>query len=136
MIMRDGRQQLSPKQTLLLILIPLLGTFTCQRIYLHLVRVRHIYPAGYLVHHLFVGVLILIPCAFALAFGTRGRLPAMLARVGLGIGSAMVLDEVVYLVMTKGTDADYVSRTSLDGAFVFMSLGVLLLLGIYWWQRE
>lgn len=108
----------------------------CQRLYLHLVRVRHIYPGGYLVHHMFVGVLILIPCAFILAFGTRHRLPAMLARVGLGIGSAMVLDEVVYLVMTKGTDADYVSRTSLNGAFVFISLGVVLLLGIYWWQRE
>src|SRR3954469_21215195 len=99
--MSDARQQLPPKQTLLWILLPLLGTFTCQRLYLHLVRVQHIYPGGYLVHHLFLGVLVLIPAAFVLAFGTRHRWPAILARVALGIGSAMMLDEMAYLVVTK-----------------------------------
>lgn len=114
----------------------MLCTFVCQRLYLHLVRVRHIFPGGYLVHHLFTGVLIVIPCAFFLAFGTRRRLLAMLATAGLGIGSAMILDEIVYLVMTKATDADYVSHTSLYGAFIFISLAVVLLLTIYWSQRE
>lgn len=132
----DVRQHLPPKLTLFLILYPMLGTFICQRLYLHLVHVQHIYPGGYLVHHLFVGLLLLIPSAFCLAFGMRRRLPAIAATVGLGIGSAMVLDEVVYLVMTKATDADYVSHTSLYGALVFICLGVGLVLGIYWSQRE
>jgi hypothetical protein len=48
----------SPKRTLQLILLPMLATFVCQRLYLHLVRVQHVYPAGYLVHHLFIGALI------------------------------------------------------------------------------
>lgn len=134
--MGDSRVHLRPRQTLFLLLIPMLVTFTCQRLYLHLVRVRHIYPGGYLVHHLFTGALILIPCAFILAFGARRRLVAILATAGLGVGSAMVLDEVVYLVMTKGTDADYISHTSLYGAFVFMSLGIALLFVIYWSQCE
>jgi len=108
--MNDARQQLPPKQTLLLILFPLLGTFVCQRLYLHQVRVQHIYPGGYLVHHLFLGVLIVIPAAFLLAFGTRLRFLAISARVALGIGSAMILDEIAYLVVTKATDQDYVSR--------------------------
>jgi hypothetical protein len=129
--MSDSRQQLPPKQTLLLILLPLLGTFVCQRLYLHLVRVQHIHTGGYLVHHLFVGVLIVIPAAFLLAFGTRHRLLAILAPVGLGIGSAMVLDEMVYLVVTKGTDEDYVSRVSLYGAIAFVSLAVVLLWTLY-----
>jgi hypothetical protein len=94
--------QLRPKQTLLLILLPMLGTFMCQRLYLHLVRVQHIYPGGYLVHHLFVGVLIQIPAAFLLAFGTRNRLLAILSRVAVGIGSAMILDEVTYLGRDQG----------------------------------
>src|SRR5689334_24806801 len=98
--MNDTRQQLPPKQTLLLILFPLLGTFLCQRLYLHLVRVQHIYPGGHLLHHLFLGVLIIIPAAFALAFGTPHRLAAITARVAVGIGSAMILDEIVYLVVT------------------------------------
>jgi len=100
-------------------------------LFLHLVRVQHVYPAGYLVHHLFSGVLIVIPAAFVLAFGVRRRLVAVLAPVALGIGSAMVLDEVVYLVMTTATDADYVSPLSLSGAILFICLAVVLLLWLY-----
>src|SRR5580704_18781927 len=104
--MAETRQPLPPRQTLLLILLPMLATFSCLRLYLHRVQVRHIYPGGYLVHHLFFGVLIQVPAAFLLAFGTRHR---VLARVALGVGSGMILDEVVYLVATKASDADYVS---------------------------
>jgi hypothetical protein len=125
------RLRLSPKQTLLLIWLPMLGTFLCQRLYLHLVRVQHVYPGGYLVHHLFIGALIEIPAAFILAFGTRNRLLAVLAPVALGVGSAMVLDEVTYLITTKATDADYVSALSLSGAIVLISLATLLLLVLY-----
>jgi hypothetical protein len=129
--MSDTRQQLPPKQTLLLILIPLLGTFACQRLYLHLVRVQHIYPGGYLVHHLFFGVLMVVPAAFLLAFGTRGRFLAIAVRVALGIGSAMILDEIAYLVVTKATDQDYVSHVSLYGAIGFICLALIFLCILY-----
>jgi hypothetical protein len=129
--MSDTHQQLRPKETLLLILFPLLGTFACQRLYLHLVRVQHIYPGGHLVHHLFLGVLIVIPAAFLLAFGTRFRILAVSARVALGVGSAMILDEIAYLVVTKATDQDYVSRVSFYGAMAFISLAVAFLWILY-----
>lgn len=129
--MNDPSQQLSPKQTLLLILLPLLGTCVSVRLYLHLVRVQHIYPGGYLIHHLFTGVLLLIPATFLLAFGTRCLWLAISARVAVGIGSALVLDEITYLVMTKATDADYVSRVSFSGALAFISIAVVLLWIIY-----
>ena len=134
--MNDTRQTLPPKQTLRLILFPMLGTVVCQRLYLHLVRVQHIYPGGHLVHHLFVGVLIVIPAAFVSAFGTRSRVVALLTPVALGIGSAMVLDEMAYLVPTRATDEDYVSRTSLYGAMVFITLAVVVLLALYKSRRE
>jgi hypothetical protein len=134
--MNDTRQTLPPKQTLRLILFPMLGTVVCQRLYLHLVRVQHIYPGGHLVHHLFVGVLIVIPAAFVSAFGTRSRVVALLTPVALGIGSAMVLDEVAYLVLTRATDEDYVSRTSLYGAVVFITLAVVVLLALFKSRRE
>src|SRR5438105_10752051 len=95
--------RVTPKQTLLLILLPMLTTFVCQRLFLHLVRVQHVYPAGYLVHHLYTGALIEIPAAFILAFGTRNRTLARLAPAALGIGSALILDEVTYLVATQAT---------------------------------
>ena len=134
--MSDTRQTLPPKQTLCLILFPMLGTVVCQRLYLHLVRVQHIYPGGHLLHHLFVGVLIVIPAAFVSAFGTRFRVVALLTPVALGIGSAMVLDEVSYLVLTRATDEDYVSRTSLYGAVVFITLAAVVLLALYKSRRE
>ncbi len=124
------------KQTLLRILLPMLGTVLCLRLYLHLVRVQHIYPGGHLVHHLFLGVLIVIPAAFILAFGADGRVLAFLAPVALGIGSGMILDEVTYLVATNASDADYVSGVSLGGSVAFVSLAAILLVGIYWARRD
>ena len=120
-------RQLTAKQTLLLILLPLLITCAGIRLYLHLVRVQHIYPGGYLIHHLFTGVLLLIPAAFLLAFGIRRQWLAISTRVAVGIGSALVLDEITYLVMTKATDQDYVSKISLFGAIAFISAAVTLL---------
>ncbi len=134
--MSDDLCQLPPRQTLLLILLPLLGTFACQRLYLHLVGVHHVYPGGFLVHHLFFGVLLVMPAAFLLAFGTRRRRTAVLARLSLGSGSAMILDEIVYLVATKATDADYISPLSLRGGIVFISLGALLIWILYKLQPE
>lgn len=43
----------------------------------------------------------------------------------------MILDEVTYLVLTKASDEDYVSRTSLLGAGFFISPAVILLLVLY-----
>jgi hypothetical protein len=123
----------TPKQTLLLILLPMLGTVLCLRLYLHLVRVQHVYPGGYLVHHLFLGILIELPAAFLLAFGARHR---VLALVALGVGSGMILDEVTYLVATGASDSDYVSWISLGGSLGFVSLATIFLVGIYWGRRD
>jgi hypothetical protein len=114
----------------------MVGTVLCLRLYLHLVRVQHVYPGGYLVHHLFVGVLIELPAAFILAFGARNRVLAFLAPGALGIGSGMILDEVTYLVATKASDHDYVSRVSLGGSIAFVALAAILLVGIYWLRRD
>jgi hypothetical protein len=122
------QRQVPARQTLFLILAPMLATVVALRLYLHLVHVRHVYPGGYLVHHLFFGVLILIPATFLLAFGSR---LARLARVAVGVGAGMVLDEIVYLVATRASDADYVSRTSLVGSVVLVGGTVILLLVLY-----
>ena len=89
-----------------------------------------------MVHHSFIGALIALPAAFLLAFGARHRLTALLAPVSLGIGSAMILDEVPYLVATKGSDEDYISRVSLCGAIGLMALATILLLVLYRSHRD
>jgi len=130
------REQLAPKLTLLLILIPMLATFIGQRLFLHLIRVQHIHAGGYLLHHLFTGTLIVIPSAFIIAFGTRNRLLTFFAPAALGIGSAMILDEIVYLVATKATDNDYISPLSLGGATIFISVAVVFLFFLYRCHRD
>lgn len=134
--MPDPISRPTAKQTLLLILLPMLGTVLCLRLYLHLVRVQHVYPGGYLVHHLFVGVLIVLPAAFILAFGARNRVGAFLALGALGVGAGMILDEVTYLVATQASDRDYVSPVSLGGSVALVSLATILLVGIYWARRD
>jgi len=134
--MSENRAPQPARQTLLLILLPMLATFVGLRLYLHLVHVQHIYPGGYLVHHLFIGIFILVPAAFLLAFGPRQRPLQVVATVTVGIGSAMILDEFSYMVATKATDQDYVSRVSLFGAIVCISLAVILLLALYALHRD
>ena len=114
----------------------MLATFAGTRLHLHLGGVHHVYPFGHLLHHLYTGALLVIGTAFVLAFATGNRLVAILTRVMLGIGSALVLDEVVYLVVTQASDKDYVSSISLWGAVVLMSLGTTLLLALCWLHRD
>ena len=114
----------------------MLATFAIQRSYLHLVGVQHVRTGGLIIHHLFFGVMLVIPAAFLLAFDPRHRQSAVLSRIALGIGTAMVLNEMVYLIATQASDGDYVSALSLKGALVFMALGVVLLLALYHWCQR
>lgn len=114
----------------------MLTTAVLLRLYLHLVRVQHVYPGGFLVHHLFTGILLVIPAAFVLAFGTRRRWLRNTALTALGSGSGLVLDEIVFLVMTKASDDDYVSGLSLLGAAGFLLAALILLWILHKFQRR
>jgi hypothetical protein len=111
------------RRSLLFLLVPMWGTFAVQRLVLHHSSPdTHVFVAGYLVHHLFSGVLVLIPTAFLLAFGVRNAWSRDLARAVLGFSSAMVLDEVVYLVCTDGSGTAYSGAVSFTGALVLLLL--------------
>jgi hypothetical protein len=130
------RGSLTPYQTLLLILVPMVLTVVCLRLYLHLVPIQHVYVFGYIVRHLFSGIMLVIPSAYVLAFVPRQRWLARVAAVVLGIGSALVLDEVVFLIATEGTKEVYRTPLSLGGSVVFVSLAVVLLLILYRYSRD
>jgi hypothetical protein len=82
---------------------------------------------GYLVHHLFWGVLLVLPAAFSLAFAPQRKRTLVVDLVLLGAGSGLILDEIVYLVATKASDDDYVSRPSLLGSLIFVALALAVL---------
>ncbi|HZE97823.1 MAG TPA: hypothetical protein VE981_12415 [Planctomycetota bacterium] len=125
-------EQEGPQRTLLLILVPMLLTFAIQRTILHHSSPEtHVFVGGYLVHHLFSGALLLIPSAFMIAFGSRYRPVRTLSRVLLGVGTAMVLDEIVFLVCTDGSGEAYRNRVSFWGAFLLIGLASATLWSIY-----
>jgi hypothetical protein len=112
-------------------------TFAIQRTVLHHSSPdTHVYVGGYLVHHLFSGVLVLIPTAFLFSFGIRASWAKDLARAALGFSSAMVLDEVVYLVCTDGSGQAYRGAASLEGAAVLMILASAFLVAIFYRARR
>ncbi|HVE43316.1 MAG TPA: hypothetical protein VNM14_25795 [Planctomycetota bacterium] len=118
-----------PRHPLAFILAPMLLTFAIQRIFLHFFSHPnfHVYVGGFRVHHLFTGALIQISSAFLLAFGARAR---RLVLVALGIGSAMVLDEVFFLVFTDGSNEAYRGRVSFLGAAALLALAAAFLVGL------
>jgi hypothetical protein len=123
----DPREE--PRRPLVFILAPMLLTFAIQRTFLHFFSHPnfHVYVGGFRVHHLFSGALLLISSSFLLAFGTRAR---SLVLAALGIGSAMVLDEVFFLVFTDGSNEAYRGRVSFLGAALLLALAATFLLAL------
>ncbi len=119
-----------PWTPLTLILAPMLLTFAIQRTFLHCFSNPnfHVYLGGFRVHHLFTGALIQITAAFLLAFGARSRRVLLVA---LGIGSSMVLDEVIFLVFTDGSNEAYRGRVSFLGAAALMAIAAGFLVALY-----
>lgn len=120
------------REAALWIMAALLATFVSQRLYLHLVDPNSdFFIVGFNIHHLFTGALIEIPAAIVLAVGVRITWARRLALASFGIGSAMVLDEVVYLVTTDGSNAAYLTPISLWGAITLVSLAAFGLLATF-----
>jgi hypothetical protein len=109
----------------------MLMTFAVMRAYLHWSPNTDFNLAGYNVHHLFTGLLLIAVCGIpAVAIPLSGR-SRTTATAGFGAGLAMALDEWVYLIATDGTNAAYVQPLSLiSGALMIgLACGYTLALG-------
>ena len=94
----------------------ILVTFVLVRAFLIARPETDAYLAGYNIHHLFTGALTGVVCAVPLVLSdVRGWLSDMLL-AGFGISVALVLDEVVYLVATDGSNRAYLTAISWLGA--------------------
>jgi hypothetical protein len=74
--------------------------------------------AGYNIHHLFTGVVILTGSMLPLALGWATRRPASLLTAASGVGLSLVLDEWVYLIATDGSNASYLQPVSFWGGLI------------------
>lgn len=102
----------------------LLATIFLLRIYLLFSPSTNINFGKYNIHHLFIGAFFIIVLLLFFIFNIINKFTIIAA----GISSASVLDEIIYLIATDGSDTAYLSAISLWGAVILTA--VILILAI------
>ncbi|MEO7501162.1 MAG: hypothetical protein ABIW94_00860 [Gemmatimonadaceae bacterium] len=87
--------------------------------------------AGYNIHHLFTGLLLITAGGIPLALFNRNSLALDVASVAFGSGLALALDEWVYLIATDGSNASYLLPVSLKGGILMVGLAALYIAVLY-----
>ena len=80
--------------------------------------------AGYNIHHLFTGLLLVVAGGLPLALFHGPSRWLDLAAVTFGVGLSLALDEWVYLIATDGSNASYLLPVSFWGGVVMIGLAV------------
>jgi hypothetical protein len=100
----------------------LLGTFVVVRAGMLLRPNADVFVAGFNIHHVFTGVLVVTICVIPLVVGAPKRRTADLLVGGLGVGLSLALDEVVYLIATDGSNQSYLTPVSWIGGATLILL--------------
>lgn len=107
-----------------MILLGLVGTFVAVRLVLHNSPNTDVFVAGYNIHHLFTGLLILTAAVLPLVILRPVGQVADLLSLAVGAGLALALDEWVYLIATDGSNASYLLPVSLWGGVTMIAVSV------------
>jgi hypothetical protein len=103
------------RRPLVLLLGGMIGTFVLLRLWLWMTPNADFNVAGFNIHHLFTGLLVVTACAIPLALDRAGGRLRDALTGGLGVGLGMTLDEWVYLIATDGSNASYLLPVSFWG---------------------
>lgn len=119
-----------------LIVSALVATFIVTRSLLSISPNSDFDVAGYNIHHLFTGLLLITAGAIPLAVFPRSSRLTDIASIGFGAGLALALDEWVYLIATDGSNASYLLPVSLRGGVLMVGLAALYILVLFLASRE
>ena len=119
-----------------LILASLLATFIVVRLALWRSPNSDFNVAGHNIHHLFTGVLLATAAGIPLAVRPGRSRGLDLACLVFGSGLALALDEVVYLIVTDGSNASYLLPVSFWGGVGVVGLGAAWLGVAGWWGED
>jgi len=111
-----------------LVLGSLLITFVALRLYLHQFPGTNLDLAGYNIHHLFIGLLLITLGGMPLALCDGSSRWLDIAALLFGVGLSMALDEWVYLIATDGSDTSYLLPVSLWGGVLMIGVATAYVL--------
>jgi hypothetical protein len=122
------------KEPVLLLLLAFLITFALTRLYTRLARVRGwgsgSVAGGVHLHHMVVGILILIATAIVAVAVWPSGIGRDLIAIFFGIGAALVLDEFALSLYLEDVYWSPEGRTSVDAAVMGVMLAGLLMVGL------
>lgn len=118
------------KRNAILLILSIGLTVIALRIVLHNSPDSDFDVAGYNIHHLFTGLVLIAVGGIPLAIFRSASRTMDAAVVMFGAGLGMALDEWVYLIVTDGSNASYLLPVSLYGAFVAVALACLYAFGL------
>jgi hypothetical protein len=111
-------------------------TFVVIRVWLFFYPNADFNVAGYNIHHLYTGLLLVTIGGIPLIlFSNSGRI-LNLATAIFGIGLSLALDEWVYLITTDGSNMSYLLPVSLWGGLILVGLTCLYIGALYFWFRK
>jgi hypothetical protein len=119
-----GAVAVTPRSRAATLGIAMGATFVVMRAYLHMSPNTDLNIAGYNIHHLFTGLILITLGGIAAVILPAGHFHARTALTIFGVGLALALDEWLYLIVTDGTNASYVLPVSLWGGFAAVTLAV------------
>ena len=119
------------KQKTKIFLISLIATLILLRLFLTFSPSTNLNFFGHNIHHLFIGSFLVVVVLVFFISNIVNKFTIILA----GIGSALVLDEIVYLIATDGSDISYLSSVSLFGAIVLTAIILILAVVLYNQQK-
>ena len=117
------------KKRAIILAASILATFLFMRTVLYFLPNADLYVAGYEVHHLFVGILLMAASGIPLIILRQGDERWLdVSALAFGIGLSLALDEFVLLIATAGSNTDYYLPISLNGALVMVGLALAYIL--------
>ncbi len=119
---------------LAILLVAMLGTFLVVRGGMLLRPDADVFVAGFNIHHLYTGVIVLTICVIPLVVGSPKARTADLLVGGLGVGLSLALDEVVYLIATDGSNQAYLTPVSWIGGatLILLASGYAIATARFW----
>ena len=103
----------------------MVATFIVLRVLLGMSPNSDFDVAGYNIHHLFTGLLVVTAGAIPLALFDGDSVAMNASRAILGVGLGLSLDEWVYLIATDGSNESYLLPVSFWGGALMVSLAAV-----------